>query len=240
MLTEHAYTSVRLRWSRAHRIISTRAPTIDLFEDLAPAADWDALIAVESLTNPRLAAALGQLELIPPARRVRGPGASYLMAPLTHISPDRAGRFHDGHFGAIYCAQTRMTAIREVAFHRARFHGAAGDPIGTRGQWRELWIAVDHRFDDLRALERDDPVLSATDYAAAQALARQRRAEGSDGLVYRSVRDPGGQCLAAFWPDVLGLPVHGAALSYHYDGAQIDLVRVNASDDGDGQLIRLG
>src|ERR1039458_2833082 len=37
-----------------------------------------------------------------------------------------------------------------------------------------------------------------TSYVAAQALARTLLAHGSNGLIYRSVRHPGGQCLACF------------------------------------------
>ncbi|MAK62452.1 MAG: hypothetical protein CMK09_15895, partial [Ponticaulis sp.] len=55
--------------------------------------------------------------------------------------------------------------------------------------------------------------------------ARSLRASGSNGVVYPSVRDPGGSCLAAFWPDAIGIPVQGPHLAFHFDGAAIDLVR---------------
>ena len=38
-----------------YRIILSRYPQISLFERVSAPQDWDALYAVESLTNPRLA-----------------------------------------------------------------------------------------------------------------------------------------------------------------------------------------
>ena len=48
---------------------------------------------------------------------------------------------------------------------------------------------------------------------------------GADGIVYPSVRNAGGQCFAAFYPDVMSAPVQGRHLSYHWDGARIDMIK---------------
>src|SRR3546814_12996721 len=88
-------------WPSAVRLIESKYPPIDLFEDLAEPEDWELLAAAEAKTNPRIAETIGNLDLVPVERRVAGPGASYVMAPFTHCSPDRPGRFHDGHFGEI-------------------------------------------------------------------------------------------------------------------------------------------
>jgi hypothetical protein len=63
-------TVVEIRWPKAVRIISTRFPPIDLFEDIADPRDWPLLIAAEQKTNPRLVEAIGNLDLVPPTRRV--------------------------------------------------------------------------------------------------------------------------------------------------------------------------
>src|SRR3546814_10144429 len=89
-------------WPAAVRLIESKYPPIDLFEDLAEPEDWELLAAAEAKTNPRIAETIGNLDLVPVERRVAGPGARYVMAPFTHCSPDRPGRFHDGHFGAYY------------------------------------------------------------------------------------------------------------------------------------------
>ena len=60
------------------------------------------------------------------------------------------------------------------------------------------------------------------DYSEAQALARELREEGSNGIVYRSVRHEGGVCLAALRPKAVGLPISGPNLRFHFDGERVD------------------
>jgi hypothetical protein len=42
--------------------------------------------------------------------------------------------------------------------------------------------------------------------------------------VYRSVRHEGGECIAAFRPKAISVPVTGPALAYVWDGKQITRV----------------
>lgn len=213
----------RVRWAKAHRIVSTRHPPIHLFEDIAEPGDWPLLAMAEAKTAPDIT---GDPDSVPPGRRVAGVGATYVMAPFTHVSRDRVGRFHDGTFGAYYAARSLETAVAETIYHRARFYRATHQAPGWFSQFRELVGRIDRGFHDLRS---GDPqwtiVLNPDDYGPSQALARRLRATGSDGVVYPSVRDPGGQCVAAFWPDVVAIPKPGRLLAYHFDGSEIDLVR---------------
>src|SRR5689334_10880632 len=91
----------RVRWRPCHRIVPSRFPPVDLFERVADPADLEAVIAVESLTNDRLRDEIGEIALVPPADRVVGAGASFLMAPFTHVNSG-GSRFADGSFGAYY------------------------------------------------------------------------------------------------------------------------------------------
>ena len=91
-----------VEWNGARRIVRSLFPPIDLFEDIADPEDWPLLIAAEAKTNPRLMEALGALDLVPPARRVAGPGSTFLMAPFTHVSRDRPSRFTRGDYGVLY------------------------------------------------------------------------------------------------------------------------------------------
>jgi hypothetical protein len=60
------------------------------------------------------------------------------------------------------------------------------------------------------------------DYAPSQALARELRAAGSWGLLYRSVRRSGGECIALLRPRAATLPVvQGEHLTLHWDGQRI-------------------
>ena len=106
-----------VRWQGATRIIRSVAPPIDLFEDVADPADWPLIISAEQKTNPRLMETIGNLSLVPEARRVAGPGASYLMAPFTQVSTDRPSRFSAGEFGVLYAGDSFEVALFETALH---------------------------------------------------------------------------------------------------------------------------
>lgn len=221
----------RLRWRKTHRIISTRHPPIDLFEDIADPAKWGAIASGETKSNARVATSIGRLELVPLNRRVGGAGASYVMAPFVHISPRFQGRFHDGAFGTYYAANSFKTAVAETTYHRARVYSDTNERPGWFSQFRELVGSIDTRVHDIRDDEEFIDCLAPDSYVASQALARSLRAEGSNGIAYPSVRDPDGQCIAAFWPDVVSVPKQGRALAYHYDGECIDLIRDETSKE---------
>lgn len=225
-----------VRWADARRIVSSRYPPVDLFEDIADPQDWELIAAAEAKTNARLAESVGRLDLVPPERRVSGAGAGFVMAPFVHASVDWPGRFHDGTFGAYYAANRFETAVVETAFHKGRFFRATDEKPGWLVQMRELVGAVDNEFHDLRRTRKYRDCLDPDDYGPSQALARRLRAAGANGLVYKSVRDAEGEAIAAFWPDVVGPPVQGRHLAYHFDGARIDLVR----DEAGGDVWRLG
>lgn len=225
----------RVRWRSARRLISTRYPPIDLFEDISAPEDWDALILLEQRTNPRLMETVGHLDLIPPERRVGGVGASYVMGPLTHVSEDSKGRFHDGKFGAYYTAARFETALSEKVHHQSFFFKATNQTPGWFSEFRELVGAVDHKFHDIRDDENFADMLDPDDWEPGQTLARQLRSSGSDGIVYPSVRDPNGICLAAFWPDTIAIPQQGRSIAFHFDGERVDMFR----DESSRQVWRL-
>src|SRR5690349_6442024 len=115
-----ALASSEVRWQPCFRVISSRYPTIHLFERLADPADWEALYAIESLTNPRLRDEIGDVELVPREERAFGPGGSVIMAPFTHLSPT-GSRFADATFGAFYAAPQLATSIAETCHHSEIF-----------------------------------------------------------------------------------------------------------------------
>lgn len=215
----------RVAWPKTHRIIRSRFPPIDLFEDIADPSDWAALAAAEAKTNPRLAATIGNLDLVPAHRRVSGPGASYAMAPFVHVTPDRPSRFSRGHWGVYYAGDRLQVALAETIHHHARFMARTAEPPGWTSEFRELVGRIDAPLHDLRGAADFAACLDPDDYGPAQALAETLRAAGSDGLVYPSVRHPAGSCIAAFWPDVAGAPVQGAHFAYHWDGARVDWIK---------------
>lgn len=223
---------IDVNWRGAVRIIRSAFPPIDLFEDIADPADWPLLISAEQKTNPRLMESLGNLDLIPPKRRVGGTGATYLMAPFTHVSKDRASRFSDGSFGVLYAANAFETALHETMFHHARFMSRTGEAAGWTSQFREIVMDITGSIHDIRAIAS---VHAPDNYAESQEMARALRAAGSNGLIYRSVRHEGGECAGLFYPDLAGNAMQGRHLDYHWDGARVDLVR----DAGRGMVFRV-
>ena len=224
-----------VHWQRAVRIIGSRYPPIDLFEDIADPADWPLLIAAEQKTNPRLMDSIGTLDLVPPSRRVSGPGASWLMAPFTHVSTDRPSRFSDGSYGVLYVARSFETALFETMHHHARFMAATAQPAGWTSQFREIVLDVAATLHDLRGNAPAGAALAPDDYRAGQTLAAVLRAAGSDGVVYPSVRHAGGACAGLFHPDCAVRPTQGRHLDYHWDGRKVDLYR----DASAGQVFRI-
>ena len=132
----------RVEWDGAVRIIRSVYPPIDLFEDIADPADWLLLLSAEQKTNPRIRASIGNLDLVPPGRRVGGNGASYLMASFTHVSVDRPSRFSDGSYGVLYVADRYETALFETIHHHARFMARTAEPPGWTSQFREIILTV--------------------------------------------------------------------------------------------------
>jgi hypothetical protein len=225
-----------IEWRGAVRIIRSIFPPIDLFEDIADPADWPLLIAAEQKTNPRLMETIGNLDLVPADRRVSGPGASWLMAPFTHVSPDRPSRFSDGSFGVLYVGDRFEVALLETIHHHARFMLATTQPSGWTSQFREIVLEVDAELHDIRPLEAEAAaVLDPADYTASQALGIALRALGSAGIVYPSVRCPGGECAGLLYPDGAGHPVQGRHLDYHWNGERVDLYR----DRSAGEVSRI-
>lgn len=226
----------RVEWRGAVRIIRSAFPPIDLFEDIADPADWPLLISAEQKTNPRIMATIGNLDLVPVDRRVGGNGASYLMAPFTHVSTDRPSRFTDGSYGVLYVGDRFETALFETIHHHARFMAQTREVPGWTSRFREVVMDVDADLHDLRPEAAEPvPALDPDGYTASQLLAAMLRSEGANGLAYPSIRHPGGECVALFYPDCASNPMQGRHLDYHWDGKHVDLVR----DAGSGAVFRI-
>lgn len=217
--------TVRVKWPKTHRIIRSRFPPIDLFEDIADPADWDAILSAESKTNPRVAESVGMLDLVPEDRRVSGAGASWAMAPFTHTSTDRPSRFTDGSYGIYYAGDRIEVALFETIYHHSVFMAATSEDPGWDSDFRELVGTLDAELHDIADSALFPEHYHPDSYAAPQALARDLRESGSNGVHYQSVRYPDGRAVALFWPDVAGIPAQGQHFSYYWDGTQVTLVK---------------
>lgn len=212
--------AVTLRWQKSYRIVASRHPPVNVFEGILPARQMDLGWFIESLTNDRLRDESGEAPVMPDEDRVRGPGASLVMAAFTHTG--FPSRFSDGSYGIYYAGHTLETAVRETAYHRGKFLASTQEPA-CEVDMRAYVARPVQTFLDVRG-PRFDHVHHPDDYAPSQAFAKPLRDEGHWGLVYRSVRHEGGECIAAFKPQAISIPVAAAALAYVWDGERISKV----------------
>lgn len=198
-------------------------PPVSLFEDTLNPEDYDDAYEIEALTNDRLRQEVGLLDLVPPEDRVSGPGASPVMAAFTHIhSPSR---FTAGDYGVYYCADTMAAAIAETRFHKERILRATLQP-SQEITMRAYVNSVVQPLVDIRAGHDDLHQADLESYAATQSFGAKHRRAKAWGLLYRSVRHPGGECAAVFRPPAVTLPVQGAHLRFVWDSKVQRIVSV--------------
>jgi RES domain-containing protein len=201
------------------RVVATRHPPIALFETVAPSEDFEALQALEAAHSAHYDDVTLLLAL-PRTEWVSGPGSGYVMAPFAYRSPSR---FSDGSFGVYYAGLDETTSIREVAFHRGRFLAATAEPPCVLEE-QILKAQVTGDLEDLREAWPAHPEWSAPsprDYAAAQSLGTRLREQGATGLLYPSVRNPGGNCVGILRPRAVSRCRQVRALKILWDGEAI-------------------
>jgi hypothetical protein len=212
------FRQIQTDWHPAYRIVPSRFPSINLFDRVASPEDFEALYALEAMTNARIRNEVGEIDLVPHDERLFGPGSGPIMAAFTHLNPN-GSRFSDGSYGVFYAAKDKATAIAETRHHQANFLRATNEaPIQL--QMRVYHVEVSGRLHDLRMMRVDDPVYSPDSYAASQVLGRTLRMEGSPGIRYRSVRLAGKECVAIFKTAAVSNCRHASQLLYQWDGKE--------------------
>lgn len=202
------------QWDRAYRVINSSFPPITLFEDVLDPAELHTAYLLEALTNDRLIEQTGVLSRVLPEDRVSGPGSTPVMAAFTHIG--KVSRFTDGSYGVYYAASSQAAAIAETSYHQERFLAATNEP-DIELTMRTYVNQVVKPMHDIRVgyphLHDADPA----SYSPAQTFAKQVRETLSWGLIYNSVRLNGHECVAAFRPPAVSIPLQGKHLRYVWD-----------------------
>lgn len=215
-------TAIDLDWSQQYRIIPSEYPPINFFERLVEADLMEELYYIESLTNDRLRDAVGDIALVPPEDRIVGPGSSPIMAAFTHASLDCPSRFSNGSYGVYYAASSLETAIEETKQSRARFLAYTNEDAGEIAMRVYIGKILKPLY-DIRGNSYAD-LHNPNDWYASQAFGQEMKAVNAWGIVYRSVRVPGGECIAALRPPAVSIPKQGPHLSYVWDGVNISHV----------------
>jgi RES domain-containing protein len=193
---------------------------------LAPLADSDAVLRdlfdLDNATNDRLRGESGQLPGIGMDELVFGvPNFRMINAAYTYARPE-GSRFNDGERGAWYCAFAPETALAEVSFHKAVEYQEIGR-FDDSVSYQALLADFTASFHDLRdSAHSSNPwtaCLAPDSYVASQRLAARLLDAGSMGIIYPSVRHPGGTNLACFRPALVGNVRKGQAYRLTWEGS---------------------
>jgi RES domain-containing protein len=194
-------TEIRLR--DTHRLIPSRYPQVGILDVVTSPADLELVFILEGWTNDRVSAQLGLLHALPEDEWVIGtPHATVIMAAFCHPRPG-GGRFNSENRGAWYAAFGLETAQAEVIYHRTQELLEIG-VLETRVEMRLYLADFDSAFHDVRRADKKfTPYHNPDSYNKSQALANRLLDSRSNGILYRSVRFPGGECLACFRPKLV-------------------------------------
>lgn len=174
---------------------------------LAPLAEDDGVLRdlfdLDNATNERLRGESGLLPGIGMDELVFGvPNFRIVNAAFTYARPE-GNRFNDGERGAWYCGFDAATSLAEVIFHKTVEY-AEIQRFDDSVTYQCLLADFSASFHDLRGVSGYEDCLAPDSYIASQGLANELLEAGSMGIVFPSVRHPGGVCLACFRPALVG------------------------------------
>lgn len=217
-------STIQFKEQRSYRLIRSKFPPIDLYEDVADPEQLEAVFAVEALTNPRIMDAVGDVRKVPVKDRLVGiSNASFVMGAFCHVSPDGA-RFNTGDFGAYYCAPDIETSIKETKYHAERVNGYTNEPAQNIDMRTIVGVfsgdLVDLTIDKYRCSD----IYHETDYSASKAKAESLKKEDVDGVYYSSVRHESHVCYAIYKPNLFSRVTQGKHFEYRWNGREIEAI----------------
>lgn len=205
-----------------HRLIPSRfSETGTVLEEVATDETTLADAArLDAATNERIHGEHEGLSGISAFELVYGiPNAHIVRAAFLHPGPFGA-RFSDSSRGAWYAAVAIETSIAEVGYHKAKrlsemvvpelTGGRPDGDVSTYDDWQADFQAAIHVLEpveDYSEYLQPEPVPEC--YRSSQQLARHLLSEQANGVLYPSVRHPGGICVACFRPALVYKPRRG-------------------------------
>jgi hypothetical protein len=206
-----------VRQHDTHRFIASKhGQTV-----LTRIADSDQHLAdifeIENATNDRVLAEAGFAHGITVGELLFGvPYHRIVNAAFTHPHP-LGSRFNGPERGAWYCGFEIATSKAEIAFHKTVDLAEAGifeDDV----TYDDYTADFSAEFHDVRANRRFAQYLDPDSYVASQRLAQTLLDVGSLGLVYPSVRNESGTCIACFRPALVTNVRKGKSYRFVWDG----------------------
>lgn len=210
---------------RLHRIIASRFPPIDVFEDAASYDEFEVLYRLESITNGRISDEGSPIARINPAHCIFGIGSTPVMAAFAYCS--QYGRFNTPERGAYYASTSTDGALAEHSYHwlaniiRDASLAESIEPITEVREYRNNLVLPVH---DIRNTKTFDFVYHDTDYTESQRFANMLRDdEASHGVIYQSMRSANDLCVAAFQPNTVSNCVQGSHFRYTYLNGDVQI-----------------
>ncbi len=207
--------AVKFQREETHRLVPTKySESGSVLEKLnLPSEVLADLSEIDAATNDRKTAEQGGSLYIGPNELLMGvPEAQIVNAAFCHPGPG-GSRFNDSHRGAWYAGVELETSMAEVAYHKKIFIRDSRIAEHIAAEYQDFLAGFDGMFHQLEPEEQaaclqPDPIPDC--YAAGQKLANVLLHSGSQGIVYPSVRNFGGTCIACFRPAIILHPRRGA------------------------------
>ncbi|MFN7398746.1 MAG: RES family NAD+ phosphorylase [Sandaracinobacter sp.] len=214
--------TIREAFPRTIRLVSSARLREAVMAPLADNKDeLDLLAEIEGATSGRLVAEDRGTASLPATELVHGVAhAKFINASFAYAKPWQMNRFNPSDRGAWYSALAVETCIAEVGFHLTRALADANS-FHAVVEYREMLASMAGVFVDLRGMPEHaclDPN-PAVGYPAGNLVASQARAADLNGIIYPSVRHPGGTCIVALRPNAVQSVVQGGMHRLTWSGS---------------------
>ncbi len=205
-----------IHWKPSWRVIPTRYPEIDLWKRVAVPEDEAAVQEIEQITNNRARQESGEINLLRAGDYFSKSCSKDVIATFSYRGI--RSRFNTRLFGAYYASVSLETAVREKAHHTIQLLMDAKIP-STKTDMRAIKADIRASVQDIRGMQKSlRQIYHPSSYSASQPWASHLWAQGSQGVVYDSVRHPGGQCIAIFSPQTISHCHKDRILAFKWNG----------------------
>jgi hypothetical protein len=214
-----------VRQDDTHRLIPSKYVDGDkrVFSRISDNRDQlDSIFELDSATNPRLIAESAGLPGISKELVFGVPYAHIINGCFANPAPT-GHRFNGPERGAWYAAFELETAKAEIAYHRLEWIQETAWKKESVCTYVDFLADFRNSFHDLRGDNKFDGCLHPTDYTQSQAFATLLLAQKSMGVIYPSVRHPGGTCIACFRPVLVTNVRRDITVGVRYDPAARDI-----------------
>ena len=212
-----------VRRNDTHRLIASKRGESVLGRIADSSRHLQDIFSLDIATNERTLAEGGIAGGIDVHELVFGlPYAHIVNAAFTHPHP-LGSRFNGPDRGAWYCGFESETATAEIAFHKTidlLEVGVLEDDV----TYDDFTADFSAEFHDLREGKRFAKYLDPASYVASQELAENLLTAGSLGIVYPSVRNRGGTCIACFRPALVANVAKRETYRFTWSGETTPLI----------------